>query len=84
MTANIVSDITTEDGTNALNNWAEEGGSGFTMTIQPRERPAPRHECLSALIKLNGANRVTFDGSIDGGGTDRSLTSPTTAPLRRV
>jgi hypothetical protein len=28
----------------------------------------------SALIKLNGANRVTINGSVDGAGTDRSLT----------
>jgi hypothetical protein len=38
VTANIVTDITTEDGSNALNAWSEEGGSGFTMTIQPSGR----------------------------------------------
>ena len=62
VTANIVTDITTEDGSNALNAWSEEGGSGFTMTIQPSgaARAVSGTNASSALIKLNGASRVTL------------------------
>ncbi len=66
ITVNITSDLTTEDGTNALNALNEEGGSGFTVTIQPTGAPRAISGSIAsaALIKLNGASRVTINGSI--------------------
>src|SRR4029077_11451951 len=39
ITINITTDIATEDGTNALNALNEDGGTGFTVTIQPSGAP---------------------------------------------
>ena len=64
MVVNIVSDIT-EDGTNALYDWAETGLGNYTLTVQP-DGPATRilsGDILIGMIRLNGAKRVTFDGS---------------------
>ena len=76
ITVNLTSDLVAETGTFALNQAAEEGaGAGtFTITIQPSAVRAVSGSAASALIKLNGANRVTINGSINGAGTDRSLT----------
>jgi 6-phosphogluconolactonase (cycloisomerase 2 family) len=72
---NITSDLTGELGTNALNQWAEDGAGGYTLTIRPGGAArAITGSSAGALIKLNGADRVTIDGSVGGGGTDRSLT----------
>ncbi|NOU47337.1 MAG: hypothetical protein HOO86_09770 [Bacteroidales bacterium] len=84
ITATIISDITTEDGTNALNQWAEEpASSNFTVTIQP---DAATLRTISGtytggLIRLNGADRVTIDGNFSGAGkyltfSNLSVTSP--------
>jgi hypothetical protein len=83
---NIAADLTGETGTVALNKLAEEGvGAGtFTVTIKPTgvARSITGAAASTALIRLNGANRVTIDGSLIGG-NDRSLTitnTSTTAP----
>lgn len=77
ITINITSDLSVvsgtmvaETGTVALNEFA----SPYTVTIKPSGAPrvingqAPS----TALIRTNGASRVTIDGSLSGG-TDRSL-----------
>jgi len=70
--------IAGEDGSVALNPLAEEpAGSNFTVKIYPTG--VPRLITSTTLptggfIRLNGADRVTIDGSIGGTGTDRSLT----------
>lgn len=69
ITVNVVSALT-EDGTNALNQWFEEGVGGYTMTIQP---DAATERLISGavangMIRLNGADRVTFDGRFSGSG----------------
>lgn len=77
ITINITSDLSAvsgtmvaETGTVALNQFA----SPYTVTIKPSGAPrvingqAPS----TALIRTNGASRVTIDGSLSGG-TDRSL-----------
>jgi dockerin type I repeat protein len=80
ITINITSDLTAETGANALNQLA----GGFTVLIKPGtafSRPGAGTARTisgtsaggSGLIKLNGADKVTIDGS-DGGGSDRSLT----------
>ena len=64
VTINITTDLSGELGTNALNQWAEDGVGGYTMLIKPSG--APRiitGSNTGALIKLNGADRVRIDGS---------------------
>ena len=61
---NIVSDIT-ETGTNALNQWIEEGTGNYTLTIQSDgslRTLSNSTNLLVPLIKINGADRVTIDG----------------------
>jgi uncharacterized repeat protein (TIGR01451 family) len=75
---NITSDLTSELGTNALNQWAEDGAGGYTLTIKPSGGAwavsgDSTTASTRALIRLNGADRVTIDGSASGG-SDRSLT----------
>ncbi len=65
---NITSDLAGETGAVALNQWLEQGAGGYTLTLKPRG--APRTITGSAplgLITLNGADRVTIEGSIAGG-----------------
>ena len=68
---NITSDLTGETGTNALNAL----GGAITVTIKPSgaARTITGTAANLSLIKLNGADNVTIDGSLSGG-TDRSLT----------
>ncbi|MBK9984671.1 MAG: hypothetical protein IPP15_20290 [Saprospiraceae bacterium] len=81
-TFNILTNLT-EAGTVSINQFIECGGSGFTLTIKPATTATISGAVASgALIKLNGADRVTIDGS-NSGGTDRSLTitnTSTTSP----
>ncbi|MCR4417168.1 MAG: right-handed parallel beta-helix repeat-containing protein [Ignavibacteria bacterium] len=69
ITAQIISDLT-ETGANALNQWSEAGTGGYTLTIVPS---AATNRNISgsytgALIRLNGADRVTIDGRYGGSG----------------
>ncbi|MBI5473434.1 MAG: hypothetical protein HY961_13900, partial [Ignavibacteriae bacterium] len=71
LTATIISDVT-EDGTHALNQWAETGGSNYTVTIQP---DAATMRTISGdvavangMIRLDGADRVRIDGRFNGAG----------------
>jgi hypothetical protein len=80
---NVESNITIEDGTVALNQWAESGVGNYTVTIQS-STPGTNHDIASAagfaggLFRINGADRVTFNG---GTGSARDLTfrNPSTA-----
>ncbi len=70
VTVTVIGDLT-EDGTNALNQWAEAGAGGYTVTIQPDSaaiRTISGSVALSGMIRLNGADRVTFDGRFGGSG----------------
>lgn len=60
---NITADIT-EDGAIALNQITEYCGTGYTILIQPSggSRKISGAKATGPLIKLNGADRVTFDG----------------------
>ena len=72
LTATIISDLTGETGANALNQWAETGGSGFTLTIQSDGTARTvSGAATTALIRLNGADRVTING---GTASQRLLT----------
>lgn len=69
VTINITSDLTGETGCRA-----NEFASPFTLTIKPSGGVRSITSTAGAfdLISLNGADRVTIDGS-QSGGTDRSL-----------
>ncbi len=70
-----------EDGTNGLNLLSEQPpSSNFTVRIYPTGvARAITGAFNGALIRMNGASRVTIDGSIGGVGTDRSLTISNTS-----
>lgn len=83
ITINITSDLSAASGTLvaetgavALNQFA----SPYTITIKPSGGPRLINgpAASTALIRLNGASRVTIDGSLSGG-TDRSLTIENTS-----
>ncbi len=73
--------IVGEDGTNGLNTLSEQpSGSNFTVRIYPTGAARAITGAFNgALIRMNGASRVTIDGSIGGVGTDRSLTISNTS-----
>jgi trimeric autotransporter adhesin len=67
ITLNITSDLAGELGTNALNQFTEDGVGGYTMLIRPSGAPRTiTGSNTGALIRLNGADRVTIDGSATG------------------
>ncbi len=80
VTLSILASGTTETGTASFDQWTEYGGSNFTLTIKPAASTTPTisGNIPDAVIKLNGADRVTIDGS-NAGGTDRSLTISNTS-----
>ena len=68
--AEITSDLTSELGTFALNQWAEIGAGGYTLTIRPS---AATTRTISGslngdLFRLDGADRVMIDGRFGGSG----------------
>ncbi len=85
VTANLMDATINETGATALNVIGNSGCSAgtYTLTIKPNTTSTLTGTLASgSLIKLNGADNVTIDGS-NSGGTDRSLTinnSATTAP----
>ena len=78
--ATIIDASVTEDGSNALNQITYGCTQNVTLTIKPQTTATLSGSVSSgALIKLNGADYVTIDGS-NSGGTDKSLTITNTAP----
>ena len=75
VTINVTSNLTGETGANALNQWIEDGVGSYTLTIKPSGGAFAISGPSTALgmIILNGADRVTLDGS-QSGGSDQSLT----------
>ncbi|HPS61994.1 MAG TPA: BNR-repeat neuraminidase N-terminal domain-containing protein, partial [Bacteroidales bacterium] len=69
VTALIVSDIT-EPATNAITQWYETGGSGYSLTISPNAAAmrSLTGSYTGGLIRLSNASRVIFDGRFDGFG----------------
>lgn len=74
VTANILGNLT-ETGATALNSIGYGCASHYTLTIKPSTGITPTVSGISstALIKINGADYVTIDGS-NSGGTTRDLT----------
>ncbi|MGC2235789.1 MAG: hypothetical protein WA584_06485 [Pyrinomonadaceae bacterium] len=90
LTGNVVVNITTnltgETGAVALNQLPEEGANPGTYTVTFKPSGAARTITganANGIIKINGADRVTFDGSLSGG-TDRSLSVSATAATGTV
>jgi hypothetical protein len=85
VTFSVVSDLLSETGSVALNAWAEEGAGGYTLTIKPSGgvRSILGPSSGNGLIVLNGADRVTIDGSVSNS-TDRSLFISNTNPTAAV
>lgn len=74
LTANIIDASVTETGATALNAVTYVCGGPFTITIKPNTTATLTGTVnAGAVIKLNGADNVTIDGS-NSGGSDRSLT----------
>jgi hypothetical protein len=80
LTASIISDLTTESGTHALNQWTELGLGNYTLTISPNNNTqriisgnyAGGTAAVAGLFRFNGADRVIIDGrdpnNLPGGG----------------
>lgn len=64
LTVSITTDLD-EDGANALNQWFEIGGSNYIMNISPSDATLKTvsGNYSGSLIRINGADRVTIDGS---------------------
>jgi len=64
LTANIISNISTEDGTHALNQWSEAGAGNYILKIQPASASLKTisGSYNGGLFRLYGADRVTFTG----------------------
>jgi len=69
LTLSIIGNLT-EEGTNALNQWGEEGAGNYTLTIQPdgtTERLISG-AVANGMIRLNGTDRLIVDGRSGGSG----------------
>ncbi|UPT68708.1 MAG: hypothetical protein M0D57_08835 [Sphingobacteriales bacterium JAD_PAG50586_3] len=73
----LVRSNTTEDGSNPLNQWTEHCGTGYKVLVQPEDASLKTItgsvSSNVAVIRIAGADRVTFDGRYNGTGTTRYL-----------
>lgn len=86
VTVNLTSDLTAETGTHSLNQLIETGAGGYTILFQSSGAARTiSGNSATALINLNGADRVTFSGLAFGpqGLTIRNI-SATGATVRIV
>lgn len=76
----ITGDLLSETGAVSLNTpFVEPAGAEFSITIVPSGAPRQiSSNSMFAVIRLNGVDRVTIDGSLEGAGADRSLTITST------
>lgn len=66
ITLEIISDLAGEDGLNALNELAQDGGT-FSVLIKPTGAARTVTGTINgALIRFNGTDRLTVDGSLAG------------------
>jgi len=73
----ITTDLTAETGAVGLNEFAEDGPGGYTLTIRPSGGArviSGSGATSNGLINLNGTDRLVIDGSLTPGGTTRDLT----------
>ena len=71
VSAQIISDLN-ETGTNALNQWVEQGGGNYTLTIQPNSAVLRTISGTykGGLFRFNGADRVIIDGRFNNAGNN--------------
>ncbi len=64
LTVNILSNLTGETGTVSLNQWNESGAGNYSITFQSSNGTQKQitGPAATGLIRLNGADRVTFNG----------------------
>ena len=76
----VVTSNLTEDGTNALNYFAETSGSGYSISIKPNGDTLRTIAGAYAggLIRINGADRVIIDGSYNNTGSYLTFDNNTT------
>ncbi len=68
-----------------LNQWAEYGGSGYRLYIQPSGGSRTiQGSYTTGLVVLSGADRVTIDGSIGGSGRYLTFQNNTTSSTSSV
>lgn len=69
LTVNVVTNLTGELGTVPLNQWSESGVGNYTVTVQSNTTVARTitGAATGGLIRLNGADRVTFNGGTNPG-----------------
>ena len=70
ITISITANISTEDGSNALNASGSGSASYTSIAMSPTTSNATVSSSTTALIKLNGASNVTIDGRIGGSGSN--------------
>ncbi|MEO5998201.1 MAG: hypothetical protein ABIN89_15755, partial [Chitinophagaceae bacterium] len=77
---NVTSDLS-EDGSNALFEWTEQGAGNYNLTIQPNSTTVRNitGNSLAGLIRFSGADGVTIDGSFSGSGRYLTFTNTNTA-----
>jgi len=77
----VITSNLTETGFTALNQFAEEGAGNYTVTIRPQAaiEDTIRGSYSGALIRLNGADRVIFDGRYSGNGNYLTLNNSATS-----
>ncbi|MEN9369175.1 MAG: hypothetical protein RI952_40 [Bacteroidota bacterium] len=86
----VVTSNLTEDGTNALNYYAETAGSGYNITIKSNGDTLRTiaGAYIGGLIRINGADRVKIDGSYNGTGSyltfDNNTTSSGNATIQLI
>ncbi|MBL7779084.1 MAG: T9SS type A sorting domain-containing protein [Chitinophagales bacterium] len=70
VTATVISDLTVESGTHALNQWNESGAGGYQVTLTPDAGTlrtisgtyAGANAATAGLFRINGADRFVVDG----------------------
>ena len=83
ITASIISDLT-ESGTITLKQWQESGTGNYTLTIQPNSATLRTiSNSNPTAVTLEGADRVTIDGSFTGDNTSHlTFSAANTNPLK--
>lgn len=82
LTIGINGSLTAESGSIALNQWAEDGIGGYSVSIVPTaasQRLITGTNTTQSLIRFNGADRVTIDGRFSGSGQYLTFRNQTTS-----
>ncbi len=77
----IVTSNLSEDGTNALNDLSEAGVGNYSIRIIPQTKTVYNIQgsYTGGLIRLNGADRISIDGSVNDSGYYFNITNTSTS-----